>query len=96
MASANPKVIHLRGPRWFETEREPAKAIVIRRARRGLADRYLSPKQLAERLGVHTDIVYRAMKSGELDAQPVGRIYRISEEAVEDYLALQRRKRGSN
>lgn len=89
------KVVRLRGPDWFREDREPAKDIVIRRSRRGLADRYMSPSQLAERLGVHTDMIYRAIRVGELEAQPVGRIYRISQEAVEDYLALQKRKRGS-
>lgn len=91
---SNAKIVRLRGPDWFHEDREPARDIVVRKSRRGLASRYLSPKELADRLGVHLDVIYRAIRLGELDAQPLGRIYRISEEAVEDYLILQRRKRG--
>lgn len=91
---SDPRIVRLRGAEWIHQDRAPAKDLVIRHARRGLSSRYLSPKELAHRLGVHTDVVYRAIKHGEMDAQPVGRIYRISEEAVEDYLALQRRKHG--
>ncbi len=88
------KIIRLKGPDWFMQERAPAKDIAIRPSRRGLSSRYYSVQQLATRLGVHLDLIYRAIKTGELAAQPVGRIYRIGEEEVQDYLLRMRLKRG--
>lgn len=75
-------------------DREPAKDIIICRSRRALASRYFSVQEIAKRLGVHSDVIYRVIKTGELESQPVGRIYRISEDALEDYLLKMRIKRG--
>jgi excisionase family DNA binding protein len=80
---------------WWLEERKPAKEEPrIKPKRRGLSNRYYSVKEVAARFGVGIWGIYDAIHAGELDATPIGkRNYRISEEAVRDYLDLCERKR---
>jgi excisionase family DNA binding protein len=48
--------------------------------------RALKVEDVAERLQVDTKTVYRLIRSGELKARQVGRLYRISVRALDDYL----------
>lgn len=55
-------------------------------APKGRMPRYLSIKEVAERLSVCERTIRRAIKSGELRASMAGRQYRISEDDLRDYL----------
>lgn len=94
MEANQAKVVRLKGRDWLNTERAPAKDIIIRTGKRRLAAKYLKPQELANRLNVGLDFIYRAIKDGDLEADPVGRVWRISEESATNYLEVQRRKRG--
>jgi excisionase family DNA binding protein len=47
----------------------------------------LSPKQIALSLNVSADVVYRLLNDGALRGVRVGRQWRITEDALADYLA---------
>lgn len=47
----------------------------------------LTVKQVAEFLQVSTDMVYRLAARGELPGRKVGRIWRFTRTAIEDYLS---------
>lgn len=49
--------------------------------------RMLTVKQVAERLKVSTRFVYRHCASGSIDSYSIGSTIRISESALDDYLA---------
>lgn len=78
---------------WWREEREPAKSVAVRPARPKLSAKYYTPDQLAERFQTSLDPWYDAIRSGDLIADKIGRLWRISEEALLDYLALKRRNR---
>lgn len=40
---------------------------------------YFSVKEFANKLGVHTNTIYRAIKKGKIYATPIGKAYRIHE-----------------
>lgn len=52
---------------------------------------YLTLEEAAEKLGVQYKTVYRLVRSGELPAGKVGRIYRIREEDLDAYFERQKR-----
>lgn len=97
MSAKNAKIVRLRGPEWYLQDRAPAKDIAIRRSsRRGFSAKYYTVKEISVRLQISKDVIFDAIRSGLLDAQPVSRVYRISEEAVEDYLFRLRLQKGGN
>ena len=58
-------------------------------------ERWLSVGAVAERLGVSEKWVRRKIGSGELPANRVGRLLRIGERSLADYVALTRLGRGA-
>ncbi|WP_293782154.1 helix-turn-helix domain-containing protein [uncultured Aeromicrobium sp.] len=48
---------------------------------------FLTVAEVAERMRVSKMTVYRLVHSGELEAIRVGRSFRVSEQALSDYLA---------
>lgn len=85
------QVIHMKKDWWKET-REPASSVVIQKKRK-LADKYFSLGDMAKRFQCGYDLLYKAIRRKELEAEVVGRSYRVSEEAVEKFLDLCRRKK---
>jgi len=56
---------------------------------------YLTPQQVAERLQVRVDSIYRWIREGGLRASKVGSLYRISEVQLEQFVESGvRRKNG--
>lgn len=49
-------------------------------------DQYYSLKEVAERLSVHYNTVYRLVISGELKTVKVGDTHRVSESAIREFL----------
>lgn len=47
---------------------------------------YLSLEEVADLLGVTYQLIYRQVRSGHLKASRIGRIYRVSNKDLEDYL----------
>jgi len=47
---------------------------------------FYTPKEVAERLKLSELTVYDLIKRGEIEALKIGRIYRISKEALEKFL----------
>jgi excisionase family DNA binding protein len=47
---------------------------------------YLTPEEVAEKLRVHWRTVYVWLRSGKLKGVKAGRLWRISEEALEEFL----------
>ena len=52
---------------------------------------FLTLEEAAERLGVEYKTVYRLVRSGDIPAGKVGRIYRIRDEDLEGYFERQKR-----
>jgi len=52
---------------------------------------YLSLEEVAERLGVHYQLIYRLVRSGELPAIRLGRIYRVEAADLEAFLQAAKR-----
>ena len=77
---------------WWKTPREPGKAQAHPRGRK-LAVRYFSLTEWSARLKCGYDLLYKAIRRGELESEVVGRSYRVSEEAMERYLDLCRKKK---
>ena len=48
--------------------------------------KYLALEDVADMLGVNYQLIYRLVRSGELPAIKLGRIYRVTEEDLQDYL----------
>lgn len=92
---SNAKVIQLGKNRdWWKSTREPANGqpVIIQGKPKPLPSRFYSVQQVAERLGVSCDLVYDAIRRGEIQSQRVGRLRRIAEEELVEYLRLQMRK----
>lgn len=82
---------------WWQTSRKPSSAPtgqVVVKKRRPLSDRYHSVKEVADRFGVGTHLIYGLIDAGKLQAEVIGRTYRISQEALEEYLDSARKKLG--
>ena len=77
---------------WWKKEREPGDSLIIQRKRK-LAERYFSLHELSKRFQCGYDLLYKAVRRGELEAEVVGKSYRVSEEALERFLDLCRKKK---
>ncbi len=86
------KVVRLNNRDWWKVEREPATAIIIQK-KRTLAPKYYSLHDLCVRLNSGYDRLYKAVRKGELEAIVVGASYRVSDEAVERWIDLCRKKK---
>jgi excisionase family DNA binding protein len=49
-------------------------------------DHFLSPKEVAERLGLHPNTVYRAIAKKQLRAHKIGKTLRVSPESLDTWL----------
>lgn len=49
--------------------------------------KYFTPEEIAEILQVSTRTVYRAIDSGELRGVKIGRLWRVSKDSLDKYLA---------
>lgn len=58
-----------------------------------LMEKYLTVTEVAERLQVHWQSVLTYIKNGELEAVKLGRGYRISEQAIEEFVKKRTTKR---
>ena len=79
--------------KWWAEERAPSSApvqIVDRSKPVRVSKVFHTVKQVAERFQVSGDVVYALCQSGELEANRFGRCWRISEEALQDYLSRPR------
>lgn len=56
-------------------------------------EKYLTVTEVAERLQVHWQSVLTYIKNGELEAVKLGRGYRISEQAIEEFVIKRTTKR---
>lgn len=56
-------------------------------------DKYLTVTEVAELLKVHWQSVLTYIKKGELEAVKIGRGYRISEQAIEEFIKKRTTKR---
>lgn len=79
---------------WWKEERKPATDLAIKRPSRRLGSKYYSLRSMAAKFEVGYDSLYKAARKGELAAEVVGRGWRVTEEAMRDYLDLSRRKKG--
>lgn len=79
-------------PSWFKKRREAGESVTIQK-RRKLAEKYYSLNEIAKKFSVGYDLLYKAIRRGELDAEVIGRSYRVSEESVQNYLTLCREKK---
>lgn len=86
------KVVRIVDREWWKVEREPSSAIVIQKKRR-LAPKYYSLDQISKRFACGYDMLYKAVRKGELEAEVLGSSYRVSDEAVERFLDLCRKKK---
>ena len=51
----------------------------------------LTVQDIAERLGVHENTVYKRIRLGELHGSKVGRVYRVDPRDLDAYLARNRK-----
>jgi excisionase family DNA binding protein len=58
-------------------------------------NKWLSTKQAAERLGITLRTLYRLIDEGELPAYQIGRVIRLQEQEVEDFIRRSQIKPGS-
>lgn len=74
---------------WWKKDRKPHTNPVIVKAKPSvkLSDTYYSVKEVAARFRVSIDRIYDCINSGSLQAIPLGRSYRISHEAIEEFLS---------
>lgn len=56
-------------------------------------EKYLTVTEVAKRLQVHWQSVLTYIKNGELEAVKLGRGYRISEKAIEEFVKKRTTKR---
>ena len=54
---------------------------------------YLSLEDVAELLGVNYQLIYKLVRSGELPAVRLGRVYRVQRSDLDRYLARSRHRR---
>ena len=52
-------------------------------------ERFYSLEEVAELLGVNYQLIYRLVRAGDLPALKIGRIYRITQAGLDEYLAAQ-------
>lgn len=83
---------------WWQDDREPASKVAVfakPKPMRKVSDipEFMKLKLVAEKLGVSIWVVYRWIKTGELEAQRVGGGYRVSVAALADFLERQRTQR---
>jgi len=52
-------------------------------------DKFYSLEEVAELLGVNYQLIYRLVRSGDLPALKIGRIYRVTQEGLDEYLKAQ-------
>ena len=79
---------------WWKKQRPPAheKKLIIKRHNSKMTYPLLTVKQVANRLNVGVWSIYDYISSGDLDCHIVGKRKRISEEALEDFLTIQKIK----
>lgn len=53
----------------------------------GVNSEYMSLEEVADKLGVTYQLIYRLVRSGELPAARLGKLYRVSREDLDAYLA---------
>lgn len=53
----------------------------------GKETEYMSLEDVADKLGVTYQLIYRLVRSGELPAVRLGKLYRVSQEDLDGYLA---------
>ena len=56
-------------------------------------DQYLTCKQVAENFGVKTITVWSWVRDGKLNAIKIGKLYRITPQAVDDFINSQNSKK---
>jgi len=56
--------------------------------------KFMTLEDVAELLGVNYQLIYRLVRSGELPAIRLGRVYRITKEDLDAYLIRQKRVAG--
>jgi excisionase family DNA binding protein len=72
---------------WWQKRREPVtEPVTFEPRKRKLSNKYFTVKELATRFNVSVDVFYEAIRDGHLRAETLGRIKRISEEDLQDYL----------
>jgi excisionase family DNA binding protein len=52
-----------------------------------MPEQHYTVQHVASRLGVHAKTVYKLHRQGDLQGVKVGRVIRISEKSLDDYLA---------
>jgi excisionase family DNA binding protein len=52
-------------------------------------EKFYTLEQVAEMLGVNYQLIYRLVRSGDLPALKIGRIYRITQDGLDEYLKAQ-------
>lgn len=72
---------------WWKNE-EPATPNTLYSMPKKLPNKLYSLSEMAERLGVSYDTLYRGVRNGELKCMRVRRQYRVSEEAVLEFCDL--------
>ena len=56
--------------------------------------KFMTLEDVAELLGVNYQLIYRLVRSGELPAIRLGRVYRVTKEDLNAYLSAQKTARG--
>jgi excisionase family DNA binding protein len=81
---------------WWKEEREPTESnhLIVKKKRKLPTARVFTIQELARKYQSSADVFYKAIRAGELEALPVGRIWRVPEEALLDYFERQSRKKG--
>lgn len=52
-------------------------------------EKFYSLEEVAELLGVNYQLIYRLVRSGDLPAIKIGRIYRVTQAGLDEYLKAQ-------
>jgi excisionase family DNA binding protein len=89
------KVIRIsRRGAWLEEQRAPMppNSQLIIKTKKPLPEVFLTVQQVAKRLNVGIWCIYDFINSGELQCQRIGRLKRVSMEALEEFLILQNLK----
>ncbi len=77
---------------WWKQERKPSSEPPNIKRRVKLSERYFTPQEVGKRFGFTAEFIRDEIHQGRLDAQNFGTSgkakYRISQEALEDYLLL--------
>lgn len=81
---------------WWKGDRlasEGGTRLVVRKPRK-LPSKAYSVQEISKRFDISEDKITRDIRSGELDAYPFGRVWRIGHEDFMDYIDRQARKKG--